>query len=191
MNPSNLINKRFTIETLTKISGVDEQTKKDWFTISSLLLKRSSDSYSNGRVNHHLLQDAIDALSNGWFSGGGQGKGKADCYFQGGRVETKAYNSKDKEFHVAASSFFARNCKVPQYRKLLKEDSQKAKEFVFAHSYDGNDYYLLTRTSKLTDHLKDVELIFLEKKKLVECLEGSFLKATLEKVYEQVEALEV
>ena len=191
MSSLDLVNKRFTLGTLANISGVDEKIKEEWFTISSLLLKRSLDSYSNGRVNHHLLQDAINDLSNGIFSGGGQGKGKADCYFEGGRVETKAYNSKDKEFHVAASSFFARNCKVPQYRKLLEEDSQKAKEFVFAHSYDGNDYYLLTRTSKLTDHLKDIELIFLEKKKLIKCLEGNFLKARLEKVYEQVKELEV
>tara|TARA_R100000234_G_C4938770_1_gene151970 strand:- start:34 stop:609 length:576 start_codon:yes stop_codon:yes gene_type:complete len=191
MNPSNLVNKRFTIETLTKISGVNKKTKKDWYGIASEMLRLSPNSWSNGRCNHHMIQDGINALSNGIFSEGGQGKGKADCYFQGGRVETKAYNSKDKETRVSASRFFGSNSGTAEYKKLLEEDSQKAKELLFKHSYDGNDYYLLTRTSKLQDHLKDVELIFIEKEKFIKCLTDVGTHAIMEKLYEQVEALEV
>jgi hypothetical protein len=136
----------------------------------------------------------FNALSNGLFTAGGQGKGRPDCYFNEGRVETKAYNKEDTTFHVAASSFFAKNCKVPEYRDLLKEDPSgaKAKNFVFEFSYNGNQYYLLTSTARLECEFGEIELMLVTKDTLVGCLDPqNVLHAVLSKLYDATTKLEL
>ena len=93
-----------------------------------------------------------------------------------------------KDFHVAASSFFASNAKVPEHKRLLSENPDKAKAFLFEHSYDKNDYYLLTSTSALKCDFSEIEMIFIEKKTLVDCLTASsnFNQVSIDKLLTKV-----
>ena len=126
-------------------------------------------------------------LSNGLFLKGGQGRGEPDFWCnveKWGEIkayeldrkwgETKAYELNSlQDVDVAASAFFAKNSKVPEHRRLLAEDSSKAKSFLFEHSYDKNDYYLLTSTRGLGCEFSELEMIFVEKQILVDCLTAS------------------
>ena len=124
---------------------------------------------------------------------GGQGKGKPDFYYglQQSWGETKAYHKDKRYADVAASAFFASNSRVPEYRRLLKVDAEKADRFLFEHSYDKNEMYCLTSTSKLSVPFEEIELIFVEKDVLVSCLKpDNRRKVDMQKLMQKVEAYE-
>jgi len=149
-----------------------------------------------------LIQEAIDAVSNGVIAYGGQGNSSADCYVGGSPTETKAYAKIQLDralyqerlycLHTAASSFFARNGKKSEhYKKLLEKNLKKeAESYLFEHSYDKNEYYLLTNTSKLDLDFDDIELTFVSKDTLVKCLKpDDKRKEILAEVYKKVKPL--
>lgn len=170
----NLLNKRFKIGTLISESGCPKETAKDWETFYSTFKQLDPDSFRNGRMNYGWIQSMLCQLSNGLFQKGGQGRKNPDFWFGGLWGETKAYELDSlQDVDVAASAFFAKNSKVIEHRKLLAEDSSKAKSFLFEHSYDKNDYYLLTSTRGLGCEFSELEMIFVEKQILVDCLTAS------------------
>ena len=167
-----LKNKRFNLQQLADLCETDPKIVNKWRQFCSLHRQLAPKSYGNGRVNHIWIQEMIDDVSNGVIAYGGQGNSSADCYVDNQKTETKAYKSKDKKFHVAASSFFASNCKVPEWKRLGKT-TPEAESFLFEHSYDKNENYLLTSTSKLDLDFDDIEVIFISKDTLVKCLNPS------------------
>ena len=189
----NLLNKRFKIGTLISESGCPKETAKDWETFYSIFKERDPDSFKNGRMNYGWIQTMVCDLSNGLFLKGGQGRADPDFWCNVEKLgetkayqhgcgqdvdlewgETKAYQLDSlQDVDVAASAFFAKNSKVPEHRRLLAEDSSKAKSFLFEHSYDKNDYYLLTSTRGLGCEFSELEMIFVEKQILVDCLTAS------------------
>ena len=186
----NFLNKRFKIGTLISESGCPKETAEKWQTLYSTFKELDPDSVRNGRMNYGWVQTLLCQPSNGLFQKGGQGNGLPDFWFDGDRWgETKAYQLGNlKDFHVAASSFFASNAKVPEHKRLLAENPDKAKAFLFEHSYDKNDYYLLTSTSALKCDFSEIEMIFIEKKTLVDCLTASsnFKQVSIDKLLTKV-----
>ena len=170
-----LLNKKFTLGDLIGICNPDYNKIQKWRQYFKLSIDLDP-GHSNGRLNHAWLQQMICDMSNGLIVYGGQGQKSADCYIAGHRTETKAFSPKYDKFHIAASSFFARNCKVAEYRSLMKKDVKLARQFVFKHSYDKNELYLLSGTAQLNCRFEDITLILIEKKHLISCLEPDFIK---------------
>ena len=168
-----LKNKRFNLQQLADLCETDPKTVNKWREFCKLHRQLAPRSYGNGRVNHIWIQEMIDDVSNGVIAYGGQGTKSADCYVENQKTETKAYKSKDKKFHVAASGFFASNCKVSKWKSLGGDGHPEAESFLFEHSYDKNENYLLTSTSKLDLDFDDIEVIFISKDTLVKCLNPS------------------
>ena len=178
-----ILNKAISLDDLAKIFGTyDTPIYYEWRNFYRLNKKLNPDGFSNGRANHIWIQRMICDLSNGFIKYGGQGKGKPDCTIGDKRVETKAWEVGKEKFHSAASAFFASNCKVPEYRRLMKEDVSKAKSFVFEHSYDKNDFYLLTGTAKLKCKFDEIEIILVDKQKVIDSLESNYIKCNIQKV---------
>ena len=178
-----ILNKTISLDDLATIFGTyDTPIYYEWRNFYRLNKKLNPDGFSNGRVNHIWIQRMICDLSNNFMKYGGQGNGKSDCTIGNKRVETKAWQLGKEQFHSAASGFFASNCKVPQYRKLMEEDVDKAKSFVFEHSYDKNDFYLLTGTAKLECKFNEIEIILVDKQKVIDCLESNYIKCNINKV---------
>jgi hypothetical protein len=186
----NLLNKRFKIGTLISESGCSKETAKDWETFYSIFKERDPDSFKNGRMNYGWIQTMVCDLSNGLFLKGGQGRADPDFWYNVEKWgETKAYQLGSlQDVDVAASAFFAKNSKVPEHRRLLAEDYRKAKSFLFKHSYDKNDYYLLTSTRGLDCEFSELEMIFVEKQILVDCLTASsnFKQVSMAKLLSKV-----
>jgi len=185
----NLLNKRFKIGTLISETGCPEDIAEDWEAFYSIFKERDPDSFKNGRMNYGWIQTMVCDLSNGLFLKGGQGRVDPDFWLGDKWGETKAFElGKHKNFHVAASSFFASNAKVPEHKRLLAENPDKAKAFLFEHSYDKNDYYLLTSTSGLNCEFSEIEMIFIEKTTLVDCLTASsnFKQVSIDKLLTKV-----
>lgn len=182
-----ILNKKLTLVELSKLFGTyDTEIYNKWLLLYNLE-KELNPGFSNGRVNHIWIQKMICDLSGGFIEYGGQGNKKSDCTVGNYKVETKAYEKGKTKFHSAASSFFANNCKVPEYRRLLSESKRKAKNFVFKHSYDKNDNYLLTSTANLQCDFEDVELIFVETSKVVSCLEPDYIKCDINKIKQLIQ----
>ena len=189
----NLINKRFTFLDLAKESGASMETYNLFKDTHNLLRRASPLTIKSGRTNYIFFQDAICALSNGHFINGGQGKGRPDFYYKNCWCETKAFEkdtmATDYSFHVAASSFFANNCKAVPHKKLIKEGkAAKAKRFLFEHSYSKNEFYLLTSTAKLNCSFEEVEMMFITVDVLKKCLskEKDFKEVSMEKLQKMV-----
>ena len=175
LDANSIINKRFTLGWLFQQSGSD---LSDHLLHWDMHRKLYPESFKSGRANYIWLQLLLCSASGDLWAYGGQGKKNPDFSMKDARCETKAFDLADmhKPKHlvdVAASAFFAKNCKVTEHRKLLSESSQKAKEFLFKHSYDGNDYYLLSSTRNLSCSLQDVVLYFVETDLLTSCLDPS------------------
>ena len=190
---TNLINKKITIKRLAEVCGADKERVKKWAGLFDLERELCAESYASGRANYIKIQHAICEFSNGWLEYGGQGKGKPDFYYglQKSWGETKAYHPSQKYVDVAASSFFASNAKAPKHRALLEENSEEAKRFLFEHSYDKNEVYCLTSTSKLKMSFDEIELIFVDRNTLISCLKPDDLrKADMQKLMQKVEAYE-
>tara|TARA_R110000824_G_scaffold121558_4_gene277746 strand:- start:3042 stop:3611 length:570 start_codon:yes stop_codon:yes gene_type:complete len=185
-----IINKTFTIIELADRAGVDLSEWKSFYNQSRLL---TPESFSSGRTNYIWLQQLFCVASGKMWKYGGQGKSKPDFWMGKSRCETKAYNLKkpSQRVDVAASSFFASNCKTGEHKKLLEQSPQLAKDFLFEHSYDGNDYYLLTSTRNLDCDLEEIEMIFVETKILKECLDpkSNFKKVDMLKLLDKVERI--
>ena len=64
----------------------------------------------------------------------------------------------------------------------MEEDVDKARSFVFEHSYDKNDFYLLTGTAKLECKFNEIEIILVDKQKVIDCLESNYIKCNINKV---------
>tara|TARA_Y100001938_G_C8024408_1_gene397172 strand:- start:40 stop:624 length:585 start_codon:yes stop_codon:yes gene_type:complete len=180
------LNRCFTLNELILACKPDQDVVNDWKAYF-YLDRKLNPGHSNGRVNHTWLQQMICDLSSGMIKYGGQGKKASDCYVADMKTETKAFNIKDDKFHCAASSFFASNNNVPEYRRLMASNKTEARKFVFKHSYDKNDYYLLTGTAKLNCNFEEIPLILIEKKYLVECLEPNYIKATITKINQKLQ----
>ena len=109
-------------------------------------------------------------VSGGLIVNGGQGKKKSDCYIDGQRVETKAFRPGNTAFHVAASSFFANNSSVSEWKSLGRV-TPEADRFLFENSYNKNDYYLLTNTAGLNVAFENIEFILVKTEDLIACLD--------------------
>jgi hypothetical protein len=192
---TNLINKKITIKRFAEVCGADKERVKKWTGLFDLERELCAESYASGRANYLKIQHAICEFSSGWLEYGGQGTGKPDFYYARGLQqswgETKAYHKDKRYADVAASAFFASNSRVPEYRRLLKEDAEKADRFLFEHSYDKNEMYCLTSTSKLSVPFEEIELIFVEKDVLVSCLKpDNRRKVDMQKLMQKVETYE-
>ena len=167
-----LINKRFTLADLTKVSGASPQLLKRWRRNYNDTRSLSPETVSNGRTNYIYIQDLICQLSNGHFKPGGQGKGRPDFYYLDEWCETKGYQfGTKKDIWVSASSFFANNCKAVPHKAMLKEGKDaEAKKFLFEHSFNKNKFYLLTSTTTMACEFDEIEMMFLETNVLKSCL---------------------
>jgi hypothetical protein len=184
-----LLNKKFKISDLTDYANTSQQKIDDWQTFYTLFKKIDPDSFKNGRMNYGWIQKMICELSNGLFTNGGQGRGRPDFWYNKKWGETKAYQLGNMtDVDVAASSFFARNSKVTEHNKLLLESKDKARKFLFEHSYDKNDYYLLTSTRLLKCEFSEIEMIFVEKNVIVNCLTESsnFKKVSMTRLLKRI-----
>ena len=165
------LNKRFTLSQLATECGTATSIVDQWKSFYNTFQQLDPASFSNGRMNYGWIQKMICDMSNDLFITGGQGNGRPDFYFNNKWCETKSFiKGSDRPFPVASSSFFGSNCKVPKHKELLAQSKQQAKVFLFEHSYDKNDYYLLTSTGKLSCSFCEIELIFITKSLLVNCL---------------------
>lgn len=191
LDSTSVINKRFTLQWLAQKSGVDLSAHAShWKTHQSLYPQ----SFNSGRTNYIWLQMLMCSASGGLWSYGGQGKKNPDFFMnESVRCETKAFDlaQMGKASHlvdVAASAFFASNSKVPEHKRLLAECTEKAKKFLFKHSYDGNDYYLLSSTRNLNCDIDEVVLYFVETDLLKKCLDPStdYKKVDMNKLDELV-----
>jgi hypothetical protein len=188
-----LINKKITIKRLAEVCAADKEKVKQWTGLFDLERDLCAESYASGRANYIKIQHAICEFSNGWLEYGGQGNEKPDFYYglQKSWGETKAYHKDKRYVDVAASSFFASNAKAPKHKALLKENSEEAKRFLFEHSYDKNEVYCLTSTSKLKMSFDEIELIFVDRDTLISCLKPDDLrKVDMQKLMQKVEAYE-
>jgi len=177
-----ILNMPLGLKQLAKLFGTyNTSIYKEWKLFFELSEKLDP-GHSNGRVNHTWIQKMICDLSNGYIKYGGQGSKKSDCTIEEMRVETKSFISGADEFHSAASSFFANNCKVADYKKLMKRSKRKARRFVFEHSYDKNDYYLLTGTAKLSCSFDKVEIMLVDKQVVIDNLKPDFIKCSMANV---------
>jgi len=125
----------------------------------------------SGRSSYIGVQELICRASGNRLKYGGQGNSAPDFWIGSRWGETKSFVPGKTTAHVAASSFFAKNCKVPEHRALLHTNPDAAKKFLFEHSYDKNDIYCLTGTGENKGiSPRDIELIFVDKDLLVSCL---------------------
>ena len=141
----------------------------------------------SGRSSYIGIQELICRASAGLLKYGGQGNSAPDFWYGDKWGETKSFVPGKTTAHVAASSFFAKNCKVPEHRTLLRTDPIAAKKFLFEHSYDKNDIYCLTGTGENKGiSPEEIELIFVDKDLLVSCLTSTsdFKEVNLSKLRE-------
>tara|TARA_B100000900_G_C20455150_1_gene664849 strand:+ start:132 stop:692 length:561 start_codon:yes stop_codon:yes gene_type:complete len=176
-----ILNKEMTIKEFATICGTaDTEVYKKLRDFMDMNRELFPEDYASGRTNYIKFQKAICDLSNGVVTYGGQGKGRPDCYLNGQWCETKAYKPTARTTDVAASSFFASNSKVPEWKRLKKESEQQARDFLFEHSYNKNDYYCLTGTKGCVTPFEDVKLMFVTKDTLVSHLKEDYRKLDLE-----------
>jgi len=166
-----LLNKKTTLSQLAQLCRPAPAKVSGWREFCRLHKNLDPKSYANGRVNHQWIQKMIADISGDLIVRGGQGTKKSDCYINGFKVETKAYRPGNKSFHVAASGFFANNCKVPTW-KALGKTTPEAEEYLFENSYSKNDYYLLTSTAQLNLDFDEIEFVLLKTDDLVDCLDS-------------------
>lgn len=185
-------NQIITLGELARESGVENDPKySEPLEAVRTLQRHFPDVTENGRMSYGIVQKLICVASKGEIEYGGQGKNDPDWIYRGKWGETKSFKRTDKTCHVAASSFFAKNSNVPEHNRLLKENPAKAKAFLFEHSYDKNTYYCLTGTGKVGNtvlDLEDVELIFVKKSTLIECLteKSNYKKVDLDSLRKKV-----
>lgn len=168
------INQITTIGELAKKTGGSNTEKyqkaiEAWRVLQEIFPSETE----NGRMSYGIVQQIICTASNGAFAYGGQGSKHPDFYYGKLWGETKSFKRNENQSHVAASAFQANNSSVPKHKKLLKENPEEARKFLFEKSYDKNDIYCLTGNGKVRDtvlDLEDVELIIVEKSLLVSCL---------------------
>jgi hypothetical protein len=165
-----LLNKRTTLPQLVKICSPIPAQVKQWREFCRLHKQLDPKSYANGRVNHQWIQTMLADVSNGLIVNGGQGKTRSDCYIDGQKVETKAFRPGNTAFHVAASSFFANNSSVSEW-KAKGKTTDDADRFLFEKSYYKNDYYLLTNTAGLSVGFDEIEFILIKTEDLIGCLD--------------------
>jgi hypothetical protein len=164
-----------TIGELARMTGADKDPAyQECLAAWRVLQQHMPAETQNGRMSYGFLQRIICMSSSGKLVYGGQGKADPDFYYNGNKWgETKSFRAGASTCHVAASSFQASNSAVPKWKKLLEEDPDKAKQFLFENSYDKNDLYCLTGSGKSGDtvlDLEQIELIFVKKEILVKCL---------------------
>ena len=185
-----LINKRFTLAELAEVSGASPGILKKWRDAYGDIRSLSSETIKSGRTNYILVQDLICQISNGQFKSGGQGKGLPDFYYQDQWCETKGYEfGSKKDIWVAASSFFANNCKAVPHKKMIREGKEtEAKQYLFENSFNKNKFYLLTSTTAMTCKFDEIEMMFVETSILKSCLLESknYTEASRSKLREKV-----
>jgi|TARA_Y100000310_G_scaffold45030_1_gene41999 hypothetical protein len=182
-----IVNKMFTMGQLAEKTGADLSRWKLRYGLDRELSPRS---FASGRANYIWIQELICYVSGGMWDYGGQGKSEPDFWMGEDWCEAKAYDKEKPHLNVdvAASSFFANNCKVKDHKALLEESATAAKNFLFKHSYDGNDYYLLTSTRNLDCELEEIEMVFVETDLLIECLDpkSHFKKVNMSQLFDKV-----
>ena len=81
-----------------------------------ILQKHMPTETENGRMSYGIVQQLICIASGGMIQYGGQGRNDPDWTYEGKWGETKSFRRDSDITHVAASSFFAKNSKVPEHR---------------------------------------------------------------------------
>jgi hypothetical protein len=187
MKSFEFINKKFTLGQLAAKTGAD---LSKWKLKYDLDRELSPKSFTSGRTNYIWIQELLCHASGGIWKYGGQGKSHPDFYMGDFRCEAKAYDKKKSHLNVslAASSFFAKNCKVGEHEELKKSSPAAAKEFLFKHSYDSNHYYLLTSTRNLDCELEEIEMVFVETEFILSHLDpkSDFKKVILSQLLDKV-----
>ena len=173
----NYVNKSFSLMDLAEINGT-KAALKEWQRTWDFLSSKRPKEVANGRINHAFISPMIEEISGGIFTPGGQGTASPDLWYNGKRVEQKAFQKGSSECWTAASRFFASNSGTKRLKQFIgtNPSSGDMKQWMIDESYCRDDLYLLTSTSKWNGIVKDVELIMVEKEIIQDCLLREHLK---------------